>query len=412
MKLIQKTYRSTLKWLIPVVIASSFYCYLIIESVQHEETDEFLTYEMERLIHYHNENNDLPEFHKMAAILPDVKYDQPIFKDTLLLEPADNEMVPHRELRFTIQHNGKDFTIVLRHLLMGQDDMVEGTLLIVGGILILIILLLFFVLNNINIRVWKPFYKTLDTLVKYEINQPAPEMATAEIAEFDTLNTTLNRLLEKSSADYQRSKEFNENVSHELQTHLAIIRANTEKLLNQFGEDETNLQTLTKIYSASSDLSRIQKSLLLLNKIGNQEFNKNEHFDLDEVLSEVLETFSEVMEMQEIKVEIKREKCMLFADKGLAEILLNNLIKNAIKHNIASGYISIVLDKKSFIIENSGHSYAGNPSDLVQRFTTGVSGNTGIGLSIVKQICTLYDYKLDYTIYNQNIHKTAILFQI
>ena len=69
------------------------------------------------IVTYHSTYNDLPDFHKVASIIEGVSHPVPVFKDTLLLEPADNEMVPYRELHFTINHKGTDFTLVLRHLL-------------------------------------------------------------------------------------------------------------------------------------------------------------------------------------------------------------------------------------------------------------------------------------------------------
>lgn len=88
MKLIKKTYLSTLKWLLPAIIIGIGYSYLMIEYIEHEETDEFLTYEMERLKAYHKEHGALPEYHKVADILPNVQYKTPIFRDTLMLEPG------------------------------------------------------------------------------------------------------------------------------------------------------------------------------------------------------------------------------------------------------------------------------------------------------------------------------------
>jgi hypothetical protein len=61
-------------------------------------------------------------------------------KNTLLLEPGANEMVPYRELRFSIIHNNNDFAVVLRHLLLGSDDIAEGTIFIIIGLLLAIAL--------------------------------------------------------------------------------------------------------------------------------------------------------------------------------------------------------------------------------------------------------------------------------
>lgn len=411
MKLIKKTYLSTLKWLLPAIIIGIGYSYLMIEYIEHEETDEFLTYEMERLKAYHKEHGALPEYHKVADILPNVQYKTPIFRDTLMLEPGDNEMVPYRELLFSIKHKGKDFTIVLRHLLLGRDDMLEGTLLIVTGLLLVFILFVLLALRNITGKVWNPFYNTLDKLVNYNLSAPIPTLKSSNIEEFEKLNKVVTTLLDKISKDYQVNKEFNENISHELQTHLAIIRTKTEKLLNAVKNDHANLKEIKAIYSSVNKLSQIQRSLVLLNKIEIGEFNSISVFNLKNIVQQSLTTFEEVIQLKEIKLTTSLSDCEVNMDAGLAEILISNLIKNAIVHNIAKGTIEIHLSNESLTISNSSDTYTENPKKLLNRFEKGKNGTTGIGLSIVNQICQLYHFKLDYQVKSDRTHIITISFE-
>ena len=177
----------------------------MIEYISYEETDEFLTYEMQRLIRYHDEHNDLPEFHKVADIIPGIAYNKPVFKDTMLLEPGDNEMVPHRELYFTINHKGEHFTIVLRQLLLGRDDIAEGTLLIIVGLLLLLTSFLILVLNIVTRKLWKPFYDTLKQISAYKIGNSPPKLNNTNIDEFKLLNNTLKTMLAKIADDFKRN---------------------------------------------------------------------------------------------------------------------------------------------------------------------------------------------------------------
>lgn len=390
-----------------MIIIGSFFAFYMIKYISYEETDEFLTYEMERLIEYHKENNDLPDFNNVDDIIEDVFYPEPFFKDTLLLEPGDNEMVPHRELRFSINHNGHDFTIVLRHLLLGRDDIAQGTLLIIAGLVALFALFLILTVNLVTGKIWNPFYKTLDKIIRFKISETVPVFEKTDIDEFNMLNSTVQNLLKKISDDYRHNKEFNENASHELQTHLAIIKANAGKLIDKQQQDAQNTDELNKIYSAATKLSQAQKSLLLLSKINNLEFSNNVSLNLAEVLLSSLETFSEAINIREIKVSREIQTCTVFMDTGLAEILINNLIKNAVKHNLQQGYITIKLTAGMLEIENSGAEFNGNPDSLLQRFSKGKNGNIGIGLAIVKQICELYRFTLSYKISEKN-HKISI----
>lgn len=399
-----------LLWLIPVFLAGSFFCFYMIEYIAYEEADEYLSYEMDRLVEYHQLNNDLPEFHNVDDILPNIRYEQPLFKDTLLLEPGDNEMVPYRELYFSIDHKGSYFTLVLRHLLPGRDDIAEGTLLIIAGLMFLIIVSVILIINLVNRRLWKPFYNTLDKATGFRIGSNLPEFHSTTIDEFKTLNETMHALLKKIDSDFHRNKEFNENLSHELQTQLAVIRSNTEHLLDEIPAESQNPDKLQLIYTAVTKLSQVQKSLLLLSKISNMEYSNPVDTALRPIVEQTLEFFSEAIQLRDITLQKQLNDGSVRMDAGLAEVLINNLIKNAVKHNINNGFISISLHDSMLIIENSGAPYQSDPKKLMERFVTGPNGNYGIGLSIVKQICELYNFSLSYSISKEAVHKITVKF--
>lgn len=396
-------------WLIPVLLLGSVFSFFMIKYIVYEETDEHLTYEMQRLLEYHAEHNDLPEYHKVADIYEDMRTESPAFKDTLILEPRDNEMMPYRELHFSILHKGRDFTLVLRQILPGNDDILEGNLLMMLGLFILISVFILLMVNSISGKLWSPFYKTLHTLAGYKITKPVPHFSKSNIDEFNSLNETIEELLYKISDDYLRTKEFNENASHELQTHLAIIRLHVEKLLDSPLNDESSLVHLQTLINASTNLSMAQKSLLLLSKIGNLEYNNAIHLNLKTIVQKSIELFREAMELRNISLSADLADCELLMDEGLAEILINNLIKNAVKHNLQNGHISIHLTSNNLCIENSGLEFSGNPAQLFERFTKGKTGNLGLGLAIVHQICEVYHYTISYAI-EENLHKMHISF--
>lgn len=409
MKLIKRTYLEALIWLIPVLIFGSIFSFYMIKHIVYEEVDEHLTYEMERLLQYHTEHNDLPEFHKAGDIIANMKLETPIFKDTLILETADNEMIPYRELLFSIEHDGEDFTIVLRQLLPGNDDVLEGALLMMLGLFVLIVLFLFLMLNTISKKLWSPFYKTLDGLIQYKLTDSVPSFAKSNIDEFNTLNETVNDLLIKISNDYNRNKEFNENASHELQTYLSIIRLHSERLLSTSQNEEGRMNDVKMILNAASKLSMVQKSLLLLSKIGNLEYRNNIDVELSDVLTNSIATFQEAIDIREIDLQQDIEEYKLKIDIGLAELLLSNLIKNAVKHNIQGGYIYISLKDGVLLVENSGSNFTGNPNVLFERFAKGKTGNLGLGLAIVKQICDIYKFNISYNVI-ENKHAIKISF--
>jgi signal transduction histidine kinase len=132
--------------------------------------------------------------------------------------------------------------------------------------------------------------------------------------------------------------------------------------------------------------------------------------DFDIVLSQALSLFDEVIALRAISLSVKLLPCRQVIDAGLADILVNNLIKNAVKHNVANGFINVELTEKHLVIANSGQPYSGDPAQLMERFAKGKDGNLGIGLAIVKQICDLHGYKIAYSISEKSIHQIQIIF--
>ncbi len=93
-------------------------------------------------------------------------------------------------------------------------------------------------------------------------------------------------------------------------------------------------------------------------------------------------------------------------------ILITNLLQNAIRHNIASGEINIILNEQSLLISNSGEPLAVNPNELFDRFKKGNQSkqSLGLGLAIVKKICEVNNFTIDYT-FKQNRHQIQIIFK-
>lgn len=407
MKLINRTYIGSLLLSVPVIIIGTIFCFYIIRYINHEETDEYLTYEMHRITDYYNTHGILPEFNSINHIKYNVNYPHPQFSDTLLLETGDNEFVPYRQLCFSMEHKGEKHTIVLSHLLMGNDDILEGTLLIIVGLVFLTFIFQTLMIRLVNRRLWKPFYVTLSKLQSFRIDNAAPELTLTGTEEFDTLNKRLQLLLEKVVRDYKSNKEFNENASHELQTHLAVIRSRTESLINTSLNDSPEIHD---IYRAANKLSQIQKSLLLLSKISNNEFSKEEQVNLKELVQNTLGIFEENFEIRNIRITTTLNDSPVFMDKGLAGILINNLVKNALRHNVENGYMDIVLDSRQLTVRNSGKPFSGNPELMFQRFASGNGESTGIGLAIVKQICDIYHHQVSFTIDMQTHYSLQIIF--
>ena len=268
--------------------------------------------------------------------------------------------------------------------------------LIVGGLL--------FLNRRLSKSVWKPFRETLDQLKTFSLNnQTKIEFSKTDVSEFDELNQSLTKLIEHNVSVYKTQKEFTENASHELQTPLAILKNKLDILLQNQDLTEKQYQIAEEMNRALSRSSRINKNLLLLAKIDNKQFD-SETFHLDEVLNQSMEILQEHFEQKNISVKTKiSDNVKVNGNIGLTEVLINNLIINAIRHTSINGSISIKLNNSVFEVSNSGTEKL-NSDLLFKRFSRFSKDNngSGLGLAIVKEICKSQNWTIDYRFENNN----------
>ena len=295
----------------------------------------------------------------------------------------------------------------------------EDSYLIIGAVTLLtvfffILLLGGFVLLNRSIskRLWQPFYHSLDKIRNFDLDQQrAITFEQTNIAEFAELNHSLDKLIAGNIASYTQQKEFADNASHELQTPLAIIQSKLELLLQSKSLTDEQYNIIEEALKALSRVGRINKNLLLLTKIENSQFMEKEAINLSDLLEKsiaVSVNFSEGKQI-ELQTDILPD-VVVEGNKILVEILLNNLITNAVRHSCSNSATSIHLSVNSLVVANPGAA-ALQSEQLFKRFATASlqTPGTGLGLSLVKQICDRYGWKIDY-VFDKSLHVFSLHF--
>ena len=186
------------------------------------------------------------------------------------------------------------------------------------------------------------------------------------------------------------ASEYAENLSHELLTPLAVIRSKAELLLQSKNLTEEELQHLDVILKTVQRMSRLNKALITLSKIEHQVFKDVEEVDLYDLLADTVEKFEDHIRLSKLGVRFPKPTAdiRLKSNRNLLEILLSNLIKNAVIHNVAGGELKILLSSEELIIENTANPNL-IPEDREKRFVSNSSmhSGSGLGLSIVNRIC-------------------------
>jgi signal transduction histidine kinase len=95
----------------------------------------------------------------------------------------------------------------------------------------------------------------------------------------------------------------------------------------------------------------------------------------------------------------------------LIEILVSNLLNNAIRYGTKGETITVSIDDRTLAISNKGAPVKMKIEQMTQRFTkeSADTNSTGLGLAIVKKICDSYFYTLQHS-YADGTHTFTIIF--
>jgi len=327
------------------------------------------------------------------------------FGDTLLLDEREHELVPYRQLTFRLDAGRGPEWVTLRQSVVEQHDLLRVLLSALLGTLLL--LLVGVVVGNTWLarRLWRPFQHTLARLRAYDLQQHQPlGLPQPPITEFAELNQALNQLSERLVADYESLRQFTENAAHETQTPLAIIQAQLEQLLQApvLATDEVTLTLVSELLHTTRRLSRLHQALTLLSRLENHQFAPAQvvPVQLEQVVRDRLALLEPLLEARSLHLAVYTAPGLpvRLLHPGLADSLVQNLLQNAIKHNLPGGEVVVSLTPTALEVSNTGPAIAGDPTRFFERFRkhNAASDSPGLGLSIVQHICAYYGFRVSY----------------
>jgi signal transduction histidine kinase len=337
----------------------------------------------------------------------------PHFNDTLIYNQKDRTYPPFRTYTFYYPNKRNVFQITIAKSLEETDFLVERVMLIIGMIILIFIFSIYFLNRFLFNRIWYDFFETIEKLKAIDVDRlKDTQMNESYIEEFGILNTSLGKMFDKLSKDLYGLKEFSENMSHEIQTPLSIIKSNAEVLIQDESLSAEHFKNLSIIIDSCNRLIKISKSLLLITKIENKQFIEKQDIDIAPLVHEIMNHFEDYLSEKGITFENQLSKFLIRFNTGLAETLLVNLIKNSVRHNISGGIIRISCEGSLLILSNSGREADIDTKDIFNRFvkTPHKIESTGLGLAIVKKICDFNDLKISYS-YQSSMHTITIDFK-
>lgn len=392
--------------------------FVLVDWIWLKELDENNYLIAERIENEFNEQNISDEklaenikFWNEIQPVSQIEYaEQPLLQDSLYTIRRENSYPSRKDvidrfrgLKTNIKINSQNYVLVVETNVEETEETV-AYIAMVTLLFFLILIVGFWILNRrLSKKIWQPFQDTLQKLKSFQLNsQKQIDFQETDTIEFAELNVTLDKLLQHNIATYKNQKEFTENASHELQTPLAILKNKLDILLQSDDLTERQYHIAEEMNKALIRSSRINKNLLLLAKIENSQFDNSELVGFDTLIVQSMDGLQEHFKEKNISIgsDIERD-VEVKGNSSLTEVLINNLVINAIRHTSPGGAIRVALSKSGFEVRNSG-GQALNLDLLFKRFSRMSADNSGsgLGLSIVQEICKLHGWQVTYSFEN------------
>jgi two-component system sensor histidine kinase QseC len=223
--------------------------------------------------------------------------------------------------------------------------------------------------------------------------------------ELEVLANSANDLLRRLEASFQREKRFAADAAHELRTPIAAIRVHLQNLVNEPDESGHSLQ---KLGEGVDRLSHLVEQTLVLNRVAPDQYMANfVSLDLYGLAQQVIADLYPQVEAKRQEIQLEGAAAEIRGDRFGIEMLVLNLVSNAIKYTPASGKIEVgvsrLADRVQLYVMDSGPGIPESEHQRVferfyrvggDRHNSGVTG-CGLGLSIVQRIVALHGAEIE-----------------
>ena len=315
---------------------------------------------------------------------------------------ARHEDEPARVMHTIFEHrDGTWWRLTVMTPIYERNEVISTILIATFILLVVMLLVIIGVFAWVFVRHTRPLYKVLHYLDSYAIGKPHPLDNRTDVTEFQQLNDSVTACIHRIEEVYERERRFIGDASHELQTPLAVCQNRIEMMMDDATLTEGQMVELAKMQQTISELIRLNKTLLFLSKIENNQYIEHTEVCVNTKLHHQREMLAEVYESKDISINLyEKSQWMLRASDELISSLVSNLLRNAYIHSLPHSTIDIYIKEGALSIANTNGEEALDATRLFDRFYRGRHGkksSTGLGLSIVKAICEASHLKVGYT---------------
>lgn len=409
--------------LLPVIGLWAMVFYFVIVDEINDEADDLLESYAEQLMVRKLSGKELPvtnimtDGHYSISLVTESYADSQAgmeYYDSNFYISETDENEPARFLKTIFRdREGRCFELIVATPTFEKDDLIGTILWWILALYLILLLTVILIALVVLQKSMRPLYKILDWLNAYTPGKSHSRLSIdTDIHEFRQLEKVTTEATDRSDKAFEKQKQFIGNASHELQTPLAVLGGRIDWMLDNDSLGAESVGELVQMKRELGHIVRLNKTLLLLTKIDNDQFPDQTDVNLSSMVLSQKELYEEIFSSKRIScsVQVPDEPVIIRMNETLASILVTNIIKNAFVHSPEGGTVALTLTENELVVANSGDSPL-DQSRIFDRFYQGTKkdGSTGLGLALAKTIADRNGLRLTYS-YENGMHLFRIGF--
>jgi heavy metal sensor kinase len=243
--------------------------------------------------------------------------------------------------------------------------------------------------------------RTAEQITSRNLSERLPEAKTGD--ELEALSIALNKMIARIEHSFRHVNRFSADASHELRTPLTVLRGELEAIAQRQNLPMDVRETIGSALEETERLSKIVESLLAISRLdAGEALMTRDRFDLTQLVNDTADQMRLLAEDKLVALTCATTGPVeVEGDRGRVKQVVVNLVDNAIKYTPQGGNVEISVSAHNgsavFEVTDSG---VGIPSEAIahvfERFyrvdkaRSRQMGGAGLGLSIVKSICTAH----------------------
>ncbi len=410
MKLIFKISLSLSVSLVLTLALWGWLSYRTMERNIHEDTDLILRDYAEEIISRKLAGTKLPDrfngvYHTyyIVEVAPEYAAEHPFAEyrdaETYLASQEDFSSSRMRTQVF-MDRDGKYYKIGVSLPTFERETLVEHVLwwtVVLFFVLLITLIIIAVVILDYNMKPFRALMEWIDRYVPGHPHGPVP--SDTDVVEFRKLVVSVQEAVDRFEHEYEERRIFIGNASHELQTPLAVCGNRIEMMLERPDLDDELASELVKLKRSVQHLVRLNRTLLLLSKIENDQFPDAVDVDFTSMLRDSVGLNDEMYSYKGIKSSFDEEGRFVWRiNEQMASVLVGNLMKNAYVHTPQGGHVRVTVSSDGFSVSNPGGE-ALDRSRMFSRFYLPggrKEGSTGLGLALAYSVCDRNGMVLSY----------------